>query len=140
MNPILFIFNLSLHTGVVPEKLKVAKAIPIYKKGDSSLPSNYRPISLLSIINKMLEKITHKRLYSYLNKHNILYSHQFGSRQNRSTILALLEVTDNTYESLDNHDINVGIRMDLQKAFDTVNHDILLHKMHCYGVRGIVHD
>ena len=78
MNPIIFIFNLSLNSGVVPEKLKMAKAMLIFKKGDRSLPGSYRMISLLSILNKMLQKIAYNRLYSYFKNHNILYLHPFG--------------------------------------------------------------
>jgi len=140
IEPPLHIYNLSLKTGNFPDQLKIAKVIPIYKNGDPCQISNYRPISLLSIFDKLLEKIVHKRLYTHLRKHNILYSCQFGFRRNHSTTLALIEVTDNIYKFLDNNKITVGIYLDLQKAFDTVNHEILLHKMYKYGIRGVVHD
>ena len=79
-DPLVHIFNLSLTTGVVPDKLKIAKIIPVFKKGDPQLPSNYRPISLLNVFSKLLEKIMYKRLYSYLNSNNKLYQYQFGAQ------------------------------------------------------------
>jgi len=79
-DPLVHIFNLSLTTGVVPDKLKIAKIIPVFKKGDTQLPSNYRHISLLNVFSKLLEKIMYKRLYSYLNSNNKLYQYQFGAQ------------------------------------------------------------
>ena len=139
IQPLLYIINLSLSTGVVPDKLKLAKVIPIYKKGEHSLPQNYRPISLLSIFHKILEKIMAKRLKDYLTTSSILYSYQFGFRQNHSTVLALIDVTDDIYSHLENDEYVLGIYLDLQKAFDTVDHTILLWKLHNYGIRGVVH-
>ena len=138
--PLLHIFNLSLSMGIVPDQLKIAKIIPVYKKGDHSSACNYRPISLLSVFDKLLEQIMYSRLISFLNVNNVLYGYQFGFRQNHSTTAALLEVLDNIYQNLDNHNKILGIYLDLQKAFDTVNHDILLYKLHNYGVRGRAYD
>lgn len=132
--PLIDIFNKSLCTGIVPCKLKVAKVIPIYKKGDPKLTCNYRPISLLSIFDKLLEKVMRTRLLRYLYVNNILYKYQFGFRKNYSTSLALIEVVDSILEHLDNHDSVIGIYLDLQKAFDTVNHNILLYKLFNIGV------
>jgi len=140
IEPLLFIYNLSFSTGVVPDKLKVAKVIPIYKKGEMCFTSNYRPISLLSIFNKLLEKLMHKRLYSFLQKNSVLYQYQFGFRKNYSTSLALIEVIDSIIKYLDDSDTVVGIYLDLQKAFDTVNHEILLAKMKNYGIRGVIYN
>ena len=97
IDPLVHIFNLSLTTGVVPDKLKVAKITPVFKKGDPQLPSNYRPISLLTVFSKLLEKIMHKRLYSYLNSNNKLCQYQFGFRKYYSTIFGLIDVADNIY-------------------------------------------
>ena len=125
----LYLFNLSLSTGSFPDKLKLAKVIPIFKKGDTYLPSNYRPISLVSIFSKLLEKIMYKRLYSYLQGNNILYRYQFGFRKNHNTALALIDVVDSIYQYLDHTETVIGLYLDLQKAFDTVNHKILLQKL-----------
>ena len=130
------VINISIKTGIYPDQLKIAKVIPIYKKGNHSDPSNYRPISILSNINKIFEKILHKRLYSYLNKFNILYKFQYGFRKGHSTTQALIELTDNIKRGLDDKKYTCGIFIDLCKAFDTVDHNILLSKMHHYGIRG----
>jgi retron-type reverse transcriptase len=95
MEPLLHIYNLSFLSGAVPNKLKVAKVIPIYKKGDPTHPENYRPISLLNIFDKILEKLMYSRLYKHLATNNILYDYQFGFRKGHSTALAILEVVDN---------------------------------------------
>ena len=130
---------MSITNGIVPDKLKIAKVIPIFKKGDKNEISNYRPISLLSIFNKLLEKVVYKRLYNFLIKNNILYKYQFGFRKNHSTSMALLEVIDNCYKNIDVNKKVLGIYFDLQKAFDTVDHNILLHKLYNYGIRGFMH-
>ena len=95
---------------------------------------------MLNVFDKLLERIIYNRLYRHLQVNNVLYEYQFGFRKNYSTILALLDVTDSIYENIDQGNYGVGIYIDLQKAFDTVNHDILLYKLFNYGVRGIVHD
>lgn len=136
--PLCYIYNLSLFSGVVPDRFKIAKVVPIYKKGATTQASNYRPISLLSIFNKLLEKLVYRRLYGFLNKHNVLYKYQFGFRKNYSSTLAILDVLDSCYKNLDNNNMIVGIYLDLQKAFDTVDHEILLSKLSYYGIRGVM--
>lgn len=135
--PVLHIINLTIETGTVPDKLKLAKVIPIYKKDETFTPGNYRPISLLSVLNKIMEKVIHKRLYDFLQKTGTLFKYQFGFREQYSTILALTEIVDNIRDELDKGKYVAGIYLDLSKAFDTVNHDILLRKMEHYGVRGL---
>jgi len=138
IEPLRYIFNLSLTSSVVPDKFKLAKVVPIYKKGETTKTQNYRPISLLSIFNKILEKLVHRRLTNFLNKKEVLYKFQFGFRKHYSTSLALLEVLDNCYNSLDAGNKIVGLFLDLQKAFDTVDHAILLSKLQFYGIRGLM--
>ena len=134
--PLKILFNLSFSTGEFPDLLKIAKTIPIFKKGSRLLVGNYRPISLLSNLNKILEKWMYSRLYQFLSDHNIFYDLQFGFRAKHSTNHALVDITENVRQALDNKKFACGIFVDLQKAFDTVNHNILLYKLSSYGIRG----
>ncbi|MEO2220738.1 MAG: reverse transcriptase family protein, partial [Nitrosopumilus sp.] len=133
--PLAHIINMSFTTGKFPDLLKIVKVIPIHKGGSSQDVNNYRPISLLSIFDKIIEKLMHKRLYHYLEEHNILYQNQFGFRSNNSTVYALAQITEMIKESIDSGKYGCGIFIDLKKAFDTVNHDILLLKLEHYGIR-----
>ena len=133
--PLCHIINVSFSSGIFPETLKVAKVLPLHKGGSSQELNNFRPISLLSIFDKIIEKLMHKRLYEFLEQHNILFENQFGFRKNNSTIYALMEITEKIKESIDNGKFGCGIFIDLKKAFDTVNHKILLTKLEHYGIR-----
>ena len=135
-NPIVTIANLSFLTGVHPDRLKCAKVIPIFKSGSKMLTSNFRPISLLSNLNKILEKLMFSRVHSFLEKENIIYNNQFGFRPKHSTNHALINITELIRETLDNGQYSCGVFVDFQKAFDTVNHNILLKKLTRYGIRG----
>ena len=136
--PLKEIINISFATGTYPDKLKIAKVIPIFKnKGDELLVSNYRPISLLSNINKIFEKLVYSRVYSFLNLHNCIYELQFGFRAKHSTNNALFSITEMVRDALDNSNFACGIFIDLQKAFDTVDHEILLKKLEYYGIKGL---
>ena len=126
--PLSKIFNLSMKLGAHPDCLKLAKVIPIHKKESKLLCSNYRPISLLSNIDKIIEKVMYSRVYEFLNINNLIYPLQFGFRQYHSTSHALLHLTEKIMNSLDNGLLACGIFVDLQKAFDTVDHNILLKK------------
>ena len=138
--PLSILFNLSFTTGTFPDMLKIAKTIPIFKKGSKLLVSNYRPISLLSNINKILEKLMYSRIYDFLTKFNILYDLQFGFRSKHSTSHALINIIEKINKSLDSKKSVCGLFVDFQKAFDTVNHSILLDKLYNYGIRGPAHD
>ena len=128
------IINHSFQTGVFPDALKLSEVIPIHKGGSTEELNNYRPISLLSIFDKIIEKLMHKRLYDFLQAHNILFQNQFGFRKNNSTTFALIEITEKIKETIDNKKYGCGIFIDLRKAFDTVNHEILLRKLEHYGI------
>ena len=105
------------------------KVIPIHKGGSTQDINNFRPISLLSIFDKIIEKIMHRRLYDFLEHHSILFENQFGFWKNNSTAYALMEITEKIKESIDRGQFGCGIFIDLKKAFDTVNHDILLKNL-----------
>ena len=131
------IINQSLITGVFPDLLKIARVIPLYKKDDKTAVDNYRPVSLLCAISKVFEKVAFNQLYTYLKNNNILYKGQYGFREQHSTELASLELTDRILMDLDNKKNPVTVYMDLSKAFDTLDHSILLQKLRFYGVREV---
>ena len=134
--PLCKIINNSFMTGIFPDALKIVKVIPIHKGNSTDDVNNYRPISLLSVFDKIIEKLMHKRLYKFLEDNQILYENQFGFRKQNSTVHALIQITEQIRQSIENGKYGCGIFIDLRKAFDTVNHDILLKKLEHYGVRG----
>ena len=109
---------------------------PVYKSDDRKFFGNYRPISILPIFSKILERIIYNRLLAYLDKMHILSSNQYGFRKNYSTYMALIELIDSLSHSIDNNEYTIGIFVDLSKAFDTVDHKILISKLNHYGIRG----
>ena len=132
---ITLIVNQSLNTGVFPDHLKKAKVIPVFKKDDKTLLKNYRPISLLPIISKILEKIVYSQLSHYFIKNQLFNPYQYGFRTNHSTEHAVLEITDRIISSMDQGDTPVAIFLDLSKAFDTLNHKVLVDKLAYYGIQ-----
>ena len=136
VKPLCRLINNSFSEGIFPDFLKIVKVIPIHKGNSIQDMNNYRPISLLSIFDKIIEKLMHIRLYNFLEDNNILYEKQYGFRKKNSTIFSLIEITEKIKESIDKNKFGCGIFIDLRKAFDTVNHDILLKKLDHYGIRG----
>jgi hypothetical protein len=137
---LLYIINLSFTTGDFPEKMKEAVVIPIYKKGSKSLCSNYRPISLISSFSKIVEKLMKCRLVSFLESKCIFSKRQFGFRQGLSTEIALYEFMNKIYNGINDGNKVSGLFLDITKAFDTVNHGILLEKLYNCGIRGNVYN
>ena len=128
--------NASFQSGVFPEKLKVARVIPVYKRGDRENINNYRPISMLSFMSKIYEKLLYTRLIKFINNHNILYDLQFGFRTGTSTTDAISCLVEYLYEVINQKQYAINIFIDFSRAFDTVDRKILLRKLERYGVRG----
>ena len=132
------IINCSLANGVFPDRLKTAKVCPVFKSGEKDKFINYRPISVLPSFSKIFEKIVLNRMMSYLHVKDILSCSQYGFRQNHSTYMAIIDMYDKISTSLDNNEFSIGVFIDLSKAFDVLDHNILLRKLEHYGFRGIV--
>lgn len=140
LKPLALLFNKSFTSGVFPDSLKIGKVVPVYKKGNKHDIRNYRPISILPVLSKVFEKIVYNRLISFINKYNILSESQYGFRAQRSTELAITSVLNKIMNAIENKQISIGIFLDLSKAFDTVNHNILITKLEHIGVRGLALD
>ena len=135
--PISRLINRSFETGTFPSLLKTSKVVPVFKNKGSPLEvSNYRPISLLSNIEKIYEKVMYSRVTNFLDSHNLIYSRQFGFRKSHSTLHTLTVIVERIRKCLDNGELACGVFVDLQKAFDTVDHQILISKLDHYGIRG----
>ena len=131
------LFNNLMVEGIFPQTLKTGKITPIHKKSDPQLLDNYRPVSTLPIFGKIFEKVIYSRIYNFLLSKNILYDKQFGFRKNHSTSHAVNYSVDKILTSIENKKHVIGIFIDLSKAFDTINHKLLLTKLEIYGIRGI---
>ena len=136
-SPLQIVFSKSLENGYVPDQLKTAKIIPLFKSGDKASMDNYRPIALLNIFSKILEKIVCNRLSLHLEQNNLLSIYQFGFRKEHSTLHPMLHFVNKITSALEKKEHTVAIFCDLRKAFDCCNHDILFDKMARLGVGGV---
>ena len=136
INHLTYFFNICLRNAIFPNRLKTALVIPVYKTGENNKFTNYRPISMLPIFSKILEKILYTHISSYLEEYSILQNCQFGFRKNHSTYMAMALIVDIITKALENREKVCGLYLDLKKAFDTVNIQILLDKLCLIGVQG----
>ncbi|KAK3090482.1 hypothetical protein FSP39_012209 [Pinctada imbricata] len=134
--PLTEIFNRSIQTGTYPSQWKHAHVLPIFKKGDKSVPNNYRPISLLSCIGKLFERVMFRHIYNHLHENDLLYDLQAGFRPGHSTVSQLIEIYHQICLAIDNRDFSCFTFCDISKAFDRVWIKGLIHKLDKYGIKG----
>lgn len=135
--PLTYICNLSFQVGYFPDKMKIAKVIPLFKAGDKKLYTNYRPVAILSQFSKILEKLFVARLDCFVEKCKLLIDCQYGFRDSTATSMALMDLMEELSSAVNEKKFAVGVFIDLKKAFDTIDHDIVLEKMERFGVRGV---
>ena len=136
---LLVIFNKCIELGYYPSEMKVGQVAPVHKKGEQDEKNNYRPITVLTQFNQIFERLLSKRFLNFFEKHNIITKKQFGFLKKHCTEHAILDLKEFLIDRLDKKEITAVLFLDLQKAFDTVDHDILLQKLYHYGVRGKAH-
>ena len=139
-SPLTHLINLSLTTGLVPNKWKIAKVTPIQKKGNTNDHNNYRPISVRNTCSKILERAVHKQLIDHLETNDLLSKTQFGYRKNRSTELATILLSDHIRKAVEEGHLVGVLDVDLSKAFDTLSHSVLLEKLKSFGITGDSHN
>ena len=133
-NILFYIFKVSIKQGIFPDSLKIAKVTPIFKSGAKDNLSNYRPLSILPVFSKVLERIMYNKVYNHLNSKGLLYEKQFDFQRNNSTEHAILQFTRDITSSFEKWEYTRGVFMDLSKAFDTVDHQVLIKKLQYYGI------
>jgi exonuclease III len=137
VKPLSELINNSFQVGIFPDILKRAQITPVFKSGDPQMTSNYRPISVLPLFSKVFEKCMATRLISFIDRFSLISSCQFGFIKKVSTVDALISFSEYVYGALNERNHCISVFIDLRKAFDTVNHAVLLQKLNCYGVRGL---
>ena len=135
--PLKHICDMSFQSGIFPFELKIANVVPTFKTSDEMVFSNYRPVSVLPVFSKLLERLVYNRLIVYITNNKLLYEYQFGFQKGKSTHLALILLVDKITEALDRGEGVIGIFLDFSKAFDTVDHNILKIKLEKYGIKDI---
>ena len=137
IKPLTLLINQTLSTGIFPSELKVSRVKPLFKRGKSSLFSNYRPISLLASLSKIYEYVVFEQLSAYMETNRLFYSAQYGFRPGHSTELASVRFVNDLIQQMDTFNIPISILIDLSKAFDTLDHKIMLSKLRYYGISGV---
>ena len=139
IEPLTCIINMSISQGTFPNQLKLARVIPLFKGEDEQLVQNYRPISVLPFFSKIIEKVVASYVSDFFDDNNLFYKYQFGFRKGHSASHAIIILVERVSKALDMGKYVVGVFLDLKKAFDTVDHGILLEKLYLYGIRGNIY-
>ena len=140
IEPLTHLINMSIYQGTFPESLKIARVIPIFKGENEQLVHNYRPISVLPFYSKIFENIVATHVIEFLEDNHVFYQYQFGFRKNHSISHAIIALVEKVSKALDTGKYVVGVFLDLKKAFDTIDHTILLEKLNSYGIRGNIYN